>query len=58
MTEPAAIIEEVFKDPGASMWLREALRTALERDPTDALNDVLALADILETRLREAYEIS
>jgi hypothetical protein len=39
------------------MWLREALRTALERDPVDALNDAPALADILETRLREAYEI-
>lgn len=58
MSEPVAIIEEVFNDPAASTWLREALRTALERDPADALNDALALADILDTRLREAYGIS
>jgi hypothetical protein len=58
MSEAVAIVEGVFNDPAASMWLREALRTALERDPADALNDVLALADILETRLREAYGLS
>jgi hypothetical protein len=58
MSEPVAIIEEVFKDPGSSTWLREALRTALERDPVDALNEALALAEILEARLREVYGIS
>jgi hypothetical protein len=58
MNEPVAIVEEVFKDPGASTWLREALRTAVERDPVDALNDALALAEILEARLREDYGIS
>jgi hypothetical protein len=58
MNEPHVIVEEVFNDPGVSSWLREALRTALERDPVDALNDALALADILDTRLREAYGIS
>jgi hypothetical protein len=58
MSEPVQVVEEVFRDPAASTWLREALRTALERNPVDALNDVLALADILETRLREDYGIS
>ena len=44
--------EKAPTDPAASHWLREALRSAFERDPVDALNDALALADILEVRLR------
>jgi hypothetical protein len=58
VSEPVAIVEDVFKDPAASTWLREALRTAVERDPIDALNDALALAEILEARLRKDYGIS
>ena len=44
--------EEVIRDAAASDWLKAALRTALERDPVDALNDALALAAALEGRLR------
>ena len=44
--------EKVPSDESASYWLRDALRSAFERDPVDALNDALALADILEVRLR------
>jgi hypothetical protein len=58
MNDPVAIVEEVINDPTASSWLREALRTAVERDPIDALNDALALADILDTRLRETFGIT
>ena len=45
-------VEEVMTDQAASDWLKTALRTALERDPVDALNDALALAAALEQRLR------
>ena len=45
-------VEEVMTDEAASDWLKTALRTALERDPVDALNDALALAAALEQRLR------
>jgi hypothetical protein len=45
-------VEEVMTDEAASDWLKTALRTALERDPVDALNDALALAAALEARLR------
>ena len=41
-----------MSDESASDWLKAALRTALERDPVDALNDALALAAALEGRLR------
>jgi len=45
-------VEELMSDDSASDWLKAALRTALERDPVDALNDALALAAALEGRLR------
>ena len=50
ISDPA--VEGVKSDDSASNWLKEALRTALERDPVDALNDALALAAALEGRLR------
>ena len=54
MNSPAAdpAIAEIMADQSASDWLKTALRAALERDPVDALNDTLALAGILEERLR------
>jgi hypothetical protein len=53
----AATIEEVMADQAASEWLKTALRTALKRDPVDALNDSLALAGVLEDRLRNALDL-
>jgi hypothetical protein len=50
-------IEEVMADRSASDWLKTALRAALERDPVDALNDTLALAGILEDRLRNILDL-
>ena len=50
--------EEILDDPSASDWLKGALRTALERDPVDALNDALVLAATLEERLRAALDLS
>ena len=59
MNAPAAdrTIEEVMADQAASEWLKAALRAALERDPVDALNDTLALAGILEDRLRNILDL-
>jgi hypothetical protein len=59
VTTPTAdpAIEEVLSDPAASIWLKQALSASLERDPVDALNDVLALAGILEERLRRAFDL-
>ena len=50
--------EEILEDPSASDWLKGALRSALERDPVDALNDALVLAATLEERLRAALDLS
>ena len=51
-------VEEVMRDRAASQWLKAALRTALERDPVDALNDAFVLAAVLEDRLRVELELS
>jgi hypothetical protein len=50
--------EGILDDPAASDWLKGALRTALERDPVDALNDALVLAATLEERLRAVLDLS
>lgn len=55
VAEPTA--EAVLADASASKWLKSALREALDRDPADALNDALALAGILEDRLRAILEL-
>lgn len=45
-------IEEVLRDPAASFWLKNALRSALARDPVDAANDAEILARLLDRRCR------
>ena len=49
---PVTQVAEVLGDPAASFWLRQSLRSALERDPVDALNDALVLASALDAQLR------
>jgi hypothetical protein len=59
MNSPAADpeIAEIMADQSTSDWLKTALRAAMERDPVDALNDTLALAGILEERLRTLLDL-
>ncbi len=52
------IIDVIVANQCASEWLKTALKAALERDPVDALNDTLALAGILEDRLRAVLELT
>jgi hypothetical protein len=51
-------IDAMMTDSSVSTWLKTALRDTLERDPVDALNDALALAGILEERLRTALDLN
>jgi hypothetical protein len=48
--------EEVLRDPSASRWLKDALRSALVRDPVDAANDSEMLARILDRSCRMALK--
>jgi hypothetical protein len=59
MTEVAAVLtaDDVFRDGSASLWLKSALQSALERDLVDALNDALLLASLLEDKLRAEYTL-
>jgi len=41
--------ETVLQAPDVSHWLKDALRTALLRDPIDAANDARLLLDVLDT---------
>jgi len=57
MTEPTAedidgppSIDQLLDDPSMSFWFKLALRQALRRDPVDAANDAVVLADLLQTR--------
>lgn len=49
--------QEILADPAASEWLKIALKSAIERDPVDALNDALVLAATLEDRLRREFDL-
>ena len=46
--EDLSTIEQILTDPAASEWLKDALRSALSRDPVDAANDAEVLAKLLD----------
>ena len=51
-------IQAILEDPAVSDWLKVALTEAIERDPVDALNDALLLAQTLDDRLRETLGLA
>jgi hypothetical protein len=50
-------VTNVLADFATSEWLKATLRSALLRDPVDALNDALLLASVLEAHLRFMLEL-
>lgn len=44
------VIAEVMSDPGTSPWLRDALSTALRRDPVEACRDAELLTVLLKVQ--------
>jgi len=50
-------IRAVLSNPAASLWLKDALRSALERDRVDAANDAEVLAELLEERCQEILRL-
>ena len=51
-------IDQVLRDPTASFWLKDALRSALARDPVDAANDAEVLARLLDRHCRSILHTS
>ncbi len=43
-------IRQILNGPGTSYWLKNALTSALNRDPVDAVNDAELLAIVLRHR--------
>jgi len=43
-------LNEILEDPGISCWLKDAIKTAYERDPVGALNDARRLLKMLAER--------
>lgn len=50
-TDATIEVIAVLANPATSYWLRDALLSALDRDPFDAERDALALATILTRNL-------
>jgi hypothetical protein len=49
--EPATPdVDAILNDAAASVWLKEALRAALQRDPMDAVRDAELLVAVLARR--------
>jgi hypothetical protein len=46
-------IESAITDPTASFWVQDILRTALERDPVDAANDLKVASRLMTAYVRE-----
>lgn len=49
-----SMIEWVLAHPRMSIWLKDALRGALDRDPFDVLNDLEILKHLSAARCRSA----
>lgn len=43
-------LNEILADPGISYWLKDAIKTAYERDPIDAMQDARRLLKMLGER--------
>jgi hypothetical protein len=50
-------IHRVLSDPASSYWLKDALATALKRDPIDAERDADVLNQLLRERADEALRL-
>ena len=48
-------VTALLDSPETSFWLRDAFRTALERDPVDAVRDANILAAILTERCHNMF---
>ena len=40
-------LKEILADPGISSWLKDAIKTAYERDPIEAMRDARRLLTML-----------
>ena len=48
--------QSILDDPAASYWLKNAVNTALDRDPVDAVNDAEVLLEVLKRHLNAVFQ--
>lgn len=51
-------IRQILSGPGTSYWLKNALTSALDRDPVDAVNDAELLVMVLGHRADKISEVA
>lgn len=51
--QASSVSASVLENPATSYWLRQALTSALARDPVDALNDAEQLVALLTQNLAQ-----
>ena len=49
-------IDRILSSPGASNWLKDAIRSACRRDPVDAWKDANLLQLILKNRMDDVLQ--
>lgn len=49
------ICDDILEDKTSSYWLKNALRSALDRDPVDAAADAEILAKALQEHLENVF---
>ena len=57
MSAPVPTPYEILADASTSDWLKSVLRSALKRDPVEALNDAEMLATVLDEHVRELFPV-
>lgn len=50
-------IQKTLANRSTSVWLKQALESALERDPVDAANDAELLAELLARHCEQALGV-
>ena len=61
MCVPISLVDEILHDPTSSKWIKDALKSALDRDPVDVLHDAIKLAALYQavvTVLFEEHDVS
>jgi len=56
MNVPISLVNEILHDPASSRWLKDALKSALDRDPVDVLNDAIKLAALYQAVVTVLFE--
>ena len=51
-------LKEILADPSISSWLKDAIKTAYEQDPLDALRDARRLLNMLGERYTQVVNRS